>query len=122
MVVSRLSGFSARKKHVIFKKENDVLFEWLLSVSAWIGAHAAPSGIARRIRQGLGLQSSSNPPARLYLCCIAAFTVLTKGPIGLFLPGLAALLFLAYNKDLEEMKHVHLFSGLTLFAVITGAW
>lgn len=29
MVVSRLSGLTARKKHVIFKKENDVLFEWL---------------------------------------------------------------------------------------------
>lgn len=58
-----------------------------------------------------------------YLCYIAAaFAVLTKGPIGLLLPGLAALLFLAYNKDLKEMKHVHLFSGFTLFAVITGAW
>ena len=58
-----------------------------------------------------------------YLCYIAAaFAVLTKGPIGLLLPGLAALLFLAYNKDLEEMKHVHLFSGLALFTVITGAW
>lgn len=58
-----------------------------------------------------------------YLCYIAAaFAVLTKGPIGLLLPGLAALLFLAYNKDLKEMKHVHLFSGLALFTVITGAW
>lgn len=58
-----------------------------------------------------------------YLCYIAAaFAVLTKGPIGLLLPGLAALLFLAYNKDLSEMKRVHLFSGLLLFTVITGAW
>lgn len=58
-----------------------------------------------------------------YLCYIAAaFAVLTKGPIGLLLPGLAALLFLAYNKDLAEMKRVHLFSGLLLFTVITGAW
>lgn len=52
----------------------------------------------------------------------AALAVLTKGPIGLLLPGLAALLFLSYNKDLKEMKHVHLFSGLALFAMITGAW
>lgn len=58
-----------------------------------------------------------------YLCYIAAaFAVLTKGPIGLLLPGLAALLFLAYNKDLAEMKRVHLFSGLLLFTVIAGAW
>lgn len=58
-----------------------------------------------------------------YLCYTAAtFAVLTKGPIGLLLPGLAALLFLAYNKDLAEMKRVHLFSGLLLFTAIAGAW
>ena len=58
-----------------------------------------------------------------YLCyTAAAFAVLTKGPIGLLLPGLAALLFLAYNKDLAEMKRVHLFSGLLLFTAIAGAW
>lgn len=64
MVVSRLSGFTARKKHVIFKKENDVLFEWPLSVSAWMAARlAAPSGIARRI---IGKDSASIPPALMH--------------------------------------------------------
>lgn len=61
---------------------------------------------------------------KYYFLCYAAsaLAALTKGPIGLLLPGLAALLFLIYKKDLREMAHVHLFSGLLLFAAITGAW
>ena len=58
-----------------------------------------------------------------YLCYLfAALATLTKGPIGLFLPGLACLLFLCYKKDLKEMAHVHLVSGLALFTLLTGAW
>lgn len=61
---------------------------------------------------------------KYYFLCYtaAAFATLTKGPIGLLLPGLAAFLFLMYKKDLKEMAHVHLFSGLLLFTVIAGAW
>lgn len=58
-----------------------------------------------------------------YGCYIAAaLAVLTKGPIGILLPGLAALVFLAYRKDLKEMAHVHFFSGMLLFLLISGAW
>lgn len=58
-----------------------------------------------------------------FLCYIfAALATLTKGPIGILLPGLACLLFLLYKKDLKEMTHVHLFSGLAIFTVIAGAW
>ena len=58
-----------------------------------------------------------------FLCYLfAALATLTKGPIGILLPGLAALLFLAYNKDLSEMKRVHLFSGLSLFFLLCGLW
>jgi 4-amino-4-deoxy-L-arabinose transferase-like glycosyltransferase len=58
-----------------------------------------------------------------YGCYIAAaLAVLTKGPVGLVLPGLAALLFLAYRRDLKEMAHVHFFSGMLLFLVIAGSW
>lgn len=52
----------------------------------------------------------------------AALATLTKGPIGLFLPSLAALLFLVYKKDLKEMLHVHLITGMALFLVIAGSW
>lgn len=58
-----------------------------------------------------------------FLCyAAAAIAVLIKGPIGLLLPGAAAFLFLLYQKDLKEMLHVHLFSGLLLFLVIAGSW
>ncbi len=58
-----------------------------------------------------------------YLCYVfAALATLTKGPIGLFLPGMTALVFLGYKKDWQEMKHVHLFSGLLLFIGLCGAW
>ncbi|MGN0954606.1 ArnT family glycosyltransferase [Dialister sp.] len=58
-----------------------------------------------------------------FLCYIfAALATLTKGPIGILLPGLACLLFLIYKKDIREMAHVHLFSGLLLFTLIAGAW
>lgn len=58
-----------------------------------------------------------------FLCYLfAALATLTKGPIGILLPGLACLLFLLYKKDLKEMAHVHLLSGLALFILIAGAW
>ena len=58
-----------------------------------------------------------------WLCYIfAALATLTKGPIGLLIPGLAAILFLVYNKDLKEIKKVHLCRGLLLFAVLCGSW
>lgn len=61
---------------------------------------------------------------RFYWLCYAfsGLAVLTKGPIGLALPGLSCLLFLLWKKDLKEMLHVHLFSGLLLFLGIGGSW
>ena len=58
-----------------------------------------------------------------WLCYIfAGFAALTKGPIGLLLPGLACFLFLVSEKDLKEMLRVHLFTGLLLFILVAGSW
>ena len=58
-----------------------------------------------------------------YLCYIfAAFAVLTKGPIGLLLPGFSALVFLLWRRDIKEMLHVHLVSGLALFLIVCAPW
>ncbi len=59
---------------------------------------------------------------RYYWLCyvLAALAVLTKGPIGLALPGLAALVFLAWKRDLKELAHVHLFTGTLLFLLVCG--
>ena len=58
-----------------------------------------------------------------WLCYVfAALAVLTKGPVGLALPGLAALLFLAVKRDWKELVHVHLLGGMVLFLVLAGSW
>ncbi|WP_301963081.1 glycosyltransferase family 39 protein [uncultured Megasphaera sp.] len=56
-----------------------------------------------------------------YAC--AALAVLTKGPVGLVLPGLIIVLFLLWRKDFKSIfLHIKLFSGLLLFFVIAGLW
>lgn len=52
----------------------------------------------------------------------AAMAVLTKGPIGLVLPGLAILLFLCWMKNWRELLHLRLISGLSLFIVTGCTW
>ncbi len=56
-----------------------------------------------------------------YAC--AALAVLTKGPVGLVLPGLIIILFLAWRRDFKSIfLHIKLGSGLLLFFVIAGLW
>lgn len=58
-----------------------------------------------------------------WLCYVfAGLAVLTKGPIGVLLPGFSCLLFLLWKRDLREMLHVHFFSGMLLFLLIGGSW
>lgn len=58
-----------------------------------------------------------------FLCYLAsALAVLTKGPIGLLLPGLSVFLFLLMKKDMKEIAHVHLFSGFLLFFLVSAPW
>ena len=56
-----------------------------------------------------------------YAC--AALAVLTKGPVGLVLPGLIIVLFLLWRRDFKSVfLHIKLGSGLLLFFVIAGLW
>lgn len=58
-----------------------------------------------------------------WLCYVfAGLATLTKGPIGLALPGFSCLLFLIWKKDMKEMLHVHLLTGLLLFLLVGGSW
>ena len=52
----------------------------------------------------------------------AALATLTKGPIGLALPGLCFLFFLAWRRDLGALKRMKLCSGLLLYAAICALW
>ena len=52
----------------------------------------------------------------------AALAVLTKGPIGVLLPGLIIVLFLLWQRDYRVLGRMHLVSGTLLFAVIAVPW
>ena len=58
-----------------------------------------------------------------YGCYLSsALAVLTKGPIGLLLPGLIILVFLAWQHDLARLKQMKLAIGSLLFILLGGSW
>ena len=52
----------------------------------------------------------------------AGFSVLTKGPIGVLLPGLIITLFLLWQRDWRVLKRMHLASGTLLFLAVAVPW
>lgn len=56
----------------------------------------------------------------MYLGMALAF--LTKGPVGLILPGLVILIFLLFKKDLAKLKNMYLSAGMLLFMLIALPW
>ena len=52
----------------------------------------------------------------------AGLAVLTKGPIGVLLPGFIITLFLLWQRDWRVLKRCKLFSGVLLCAVIAVPW
>jgi 4-amino-4-deoxy-L-arabinose transferase-like glycosyltransferase len=56
----------------------------------------------------------------LYVCIACA--VLTKGPIGLLLPGLVALVWIALERRWSVLGEMKLFRGAALVAVLAGGW
>ncbi|MDO4203971.1 MAG: glycosyltransferase family 39 protein [Selenomonadaceae bacterium] len=60
----------------------------------------------------------------LYLLCyaFAGLAVLTKGPIGLLLPGLIVVVFLLSRRHASELLRMKWLPGLAIFAVVAGSW
>ena len=52
----------------------------------------------------------------------AAFATLTKGPVGLALPGLTILVFLCVRRDFKEILKLKIIPGLLLYFAIGGPW
>lgn len=48
--------------------------------------------------------------------------VLTKGPVGLILPGIIILCFLAWQKQWSELREMKLLSGIGLFGLVALPW
>ena len=55
-----------------------------------------------------------------YAC--AGLAVLTKGPIGLLLPGLVILVCLALARDLSALRRMCIPTGLLVFAAVCAPW
>ena len=51
-----------------------------------------------------------------------ALAVLSKGLMGLILPGTALFLYSVFNRDITVWKRMHWFSGLLLFFVVVAPW
>ncbi|MBP2634690.1 MAG: hypothetical protein H6Q72_597 [Firmicutes bacterium] len=51
-----------------------------------------------------------------------ALAVLTKGPVGLLLPGLVMLIFIAVRRNWAELRNMSIPVGLFLFAAIALPW
>jgi len=51
-----------------------------------------------------------------------ALATLTKGPIGVLLPGLAVLAYSLWQRDWALWRHLHLLEGLALFLAISVPW
>ena len=59
---------------------------------------------------------------RMLLYVAIAFAVLTKGPIGLILPGMVALAWIAIEKRWDVLPRISLFRGAIVVLVLAGGW
>ena len=53
---------------------------------------------------------------------LSALAVLTKGPVGLCLPGLIILLFLIQQRDLRHLREMRLIGGFGVFLAVCAPW
>ncbi|WP_286821897.1 glycosyltransferase family 39 protein [Mitsuokella sp. UBA4253] len=99
-----------------------------LSVEYWYLGHAIITDMTLWVTVSLTLMSFycgyETGRGRYYYMAFAAaaVAVLTKGPIGLALPGLVILVFLAWQRCLGVLLNRHTVGGCLLFLVIVGVW
>lgn len=72
---------------------------------------------------GYHSEGASRKAGFYILCYIAcSFGFLVKGFIGIGIPGLAVLAFLAFDRNPKEILRMHLWLGALIFIVITLPW
>jgi 4-amino-4-deoxy-L-arabinose transferase-like glycosyltransferase len=62
---------------------------------------------------------------RLYFICFyaaAALAVLTKGPIGVILPGMIVVIYLATTRRFHLLKEIQILPGIVIFITIVTPW
>ena len=59
---------------------------------------------------------------RMLLYVALALAILTKGPIGLVLPGLVALIWIALEKRWDLLRRMDLWRGAIIVLILAGGW
>ncbi len=98
------------------------------SLEYWYLAHAVITDMTLLVMFSVTLMSfflgyrAGKPQFYLISFAASGAAVLTKGPIGFFLPGLIILIFLAWQGDLRHLKKIFRPKNLLLFAAIVAIW
>lgn len=94
----------------------------------WYLSHAVITDMTLLVMFALTLMSfyfgyrSGNEKFYLIAFAASGVAVLTKGPIGFFLPGLIILIFLAWQGDLAHLRKLFRVKNFVPFAVIVALW
>jgi 4-amino-4-deoxy-L-arabinose transferase-like glycosyltransferase len=98
-----------------------LLFTTLAYLAFWTGhlnsSHPATREIAKASERGSGGRRWFVPTAAA--CGLA---VLTKGPVGVALPGLVVLLYFAWNRELGRLLDRRLAWAALVFVLVAGPW
>jgi len=98
------------------------------SLEYWYLSHAVITDMTLLVMFSVTLMSfylgyrAGRPKWYLISFAASGVAVLTKGPIGFFLPGLIILIFLAWQSDLRHLKKLFRPINLAVFAAIVSLW
>jgi 4-amino-4-deoxy-L-arabinose transferase-like glycosyltransferase len=70
----------------------------------------------------LGLKTTPSGWYVIFAYIAAAFAVLTKGPVGLVLPGLIVCSFIVFTRQWQLFKKIFILPGYLAFLVIAAPW
>lgn len=100
----------------------------MLSLEYWYLGHAVITDMTLFVAESLSLIGFylfyTEKNVKWYYAAFgaAAISVLTKGPIGLCLPGLIIMLFLLWQRDFKMLFNRHTLGGFCLFFAIVSIW
>ena len=57
-----------------------------------------------------------------YASIMASLAVLTKGPIGLFIPGVVIFLYILFAREWEKLRSIPILKMILVFLLVTGPW
>jgi 4-amino-4-deoxy-L-arabinose transferase-like glycosyltransferase len=87
-------------------------------LSAWLAATLCAFLLAQRDGRGIAVRRNW----MLVAYAAAAGATLTKGLVGLVIPGATLVIYTLATRDLGPWKRLHLLPGLALYMILTAPW